>query len=408
MDMQTIFYTLSPLAFTIKPNSGLHESLYPETSSPQWTGASSFILAILITIVAVMTVFGNTLVFIAFVVDASLRTQSNLFLLSLAVCDFSVGAISIPFYVPYALSGIWMLGKGLCKFWLVMDYTACAASVFNIVLISYDRYLSVTKAVAYRAEQEKISMAIAKIALIWLFAFLVYGPAIIFWDFVVNERILPEGQCYAEFDFSWYFIACFMLCNFLMPFCSVTYFNISIYWNIRKRSKIKQVKLKKIKETTSKNAKITKCIFPKKSSIAFIKENPSCVLSVSQESIIFKSPGQNTMDVKGNRCENQNHNKAISTTGNVEKTLSQNVANKLSKDRKIAKSLAVLCWFGVLLVWCLTLGRMDSTKQRPSQILEDSLGDLTALIQELNKCMDRLEQLSLSQVQYTSCFWYTP
>lgn len=43
-----------------------------------------------------------------------------------------------------------MLGKGLCKVWLVMDYLLCSASVFNIVLISYDRFLSVTRAVSTR------------------------------------------------------------------------------------------------------------------------------------------------------------------------------------------------------------------------------------------------------------------
>lgn len=50
--------------------------------------------------------------------------------------------------MPYILTGRWMLGRGLCKLWLVMDYVLCTASVFNIVLISYDRFLSVTRAVS--------------------------------------------------------------------------------------------------------------------------------------------------------------------------------------------------------------------------------------------------------------------
>lgn len=57
------------------------------------------------------------------------------------------GAFCIPVYMPYILTGRWMLGRGLCKLWLVMDYLLCTASVFNIVLISYDRFLSVTRAV---------------------------------------------------------------------------------------------------------------------------------------------------------------------------------------------------------------------------------------------------------------------
>lgn len=54
----------------------------------------------------------------------------------------------MPLYIPYSLTGKWHLGRGVCKLWLLMDYLLCTASVFSIVLISYDRFLSVTKAVS--------------------------------------------------------------------------------------------------------------------------------------------------------------------------------------------------------------------------------------------------------------------
>lgn len=57
------------------------------------------------------------------------------------------GGFCIPLYIPYILTGEWKFGKGLCKLWLVTDYLVCTASVFNIVLISYDRFISVTRAV---------------------------------------------------------------------------------------------------------------------------------------------------------------------------------------------------------------------------------------------------------------------
>lgn len=59
----------------------------------------------------------------------------------------SAGSFCIPLYIPYVLTGEWRLGRGLCKLWLVVDYLVCAASVFNIVLISFNRFISVTKAV---------------------------------------------------------------------------------------------------------------------------------------------------------------------------------------------------------------------------------------------------------------------
>lgn len=87
---------------------------------------------------------------------AFIRRHRNVSVLSQAlsavlteVCVWyiSTGAFCMPLYTPYALTGTWHLGRGLCKIWLVRDYLLCAASVFNIALITYDRFLSVTRAV---------------------------------------------------------------------------------------------------------------------------------------------------------------------------------------------------------------------------------------------------------------------
>lgn len=83
--------------------------------------------------------------------NKTLKTYSDCLLFRVTViCTVIIiclGAFCIPVYMPYILTGRWMLGRGLCKLWLVMDYLLCTASVFNIVLISYDRFLSVTRAV---------------------------------------------------------------------------------------------------------------------------------------------------------------------------------------------------------------------------------------------------------------------
>ncbi|KAG7279399.1 hypothetical protein CRUP_024218 [Coryphaenoides rupestris] len=124
------------------------------------------ILSVLMVTLVILIVAGNALVIMAFIVDKTLRTQSNYFFLNLAMSDFLVGTFCIPVYIPYTLTGRWMLGRGLCKVWLLMDYLLCTASVFNIVLISYDRFLSVTQG---------------------------------------GHSIVPDEQCFAEFYFTWYF-----------------------------------------------------------------------------------------------------------------------------------------------------------------------------------------------------------
>uniref|UniRef100_A0A8C7BZ65 Histamine H3 receptor n=1 Tax=Neovison vison TaxID=452646 RepID=A0A8C7BZ65_NEOVI len=149
------------------------------------------------------------------------------------------GAFCIPLYVPYVLTGRWPFSRGLCKLWLVVDYLLCTSSVFNIVLISYDRFLSVTRAVSYRAQQGDTRRAVQKMVLVWVLAFLLYGPAILSWEYLSGGSSIPEGHCYAEFFYNWYFLITASTLEFFTPFLSVTFFNLSIYLNIQRRTRVR-------------------------------------------------------------------------------------------------------------------------------------------------------------------------
>ncbi|XP_078724663.1 histamine H3 receptor [Lampetra fluviatilis] len=206
---------------------------WPPGSS--WTPGQEALLTALMVVLMLATVVGNAFVILAFAVDRGLRTHANFFFLNLAIADLLVGGFCIPLYVPYVLTGEWRLGRGLCKLWLVMDYLLCTASVFNIVLISFDRFLSVTRAVSYRAQQCMPRRAVLKMLAVWLAAFLLYGPAIIAWEHVAGRSVVPQGECYAEFYYNWYFLIVASTFEFFTPLLSVAYFNLMIYSNIRRR-----------------------------------------------------------------------------------------------------------------------------------------------------------------------------
>uniref|UniRef100_A0A8B9TJR3 G-protein coupled receptors family 1 profile domain-containing protein n=1 Tax=Anas platyrhynchos TaxID=8839 RepID=A0A8B9TJR3_ANAPL len=196
-----------------------------QTETAEFSTGVLVLLGLLMVLLALVTVLGNVLVILAFIMDRNLRHRSNYFFLNLAISDFAVGVFCIPLYIPYALTGTWHFGRGLCKLWLVMDYLVCTASVFNIVLISYDRFLSVTKAVSYR------------MVAIWVFAFLLYCPAILLWEYVAGCSTVQEGQCHAEFFDNWYFLLCASTLEFFVPLISVTYFNVHIFNNIQRRQR---------------------------------------------------------------------------------------------------------------------------------------------------------------------------
>lgn len=60
-------------------------------------------ILISMTIVSMMTVSGNMLVFIVFVKNDQLRKPINYFVVSLAVADFAIGLLSVNFYSTYLL-----------------------------------------------------------------------------------------------------------------------------------------------------------------------------------------------------------------------------------------------------------------------------------------------------------------
>lgn len=60
------------------------------------------ILSVLMVTLVVVVVAGNALVIVAFIVDKTLRNQSNYFFLNLAISDFLVGELA-PFSLPSSL-----------------------------------------------------------------------------------------------------------------------------------------------------------------------------------------------------------------------------------------------------------------------------------------------------------------
>ncbi|XP_078542326.1 histamine H3 receptor-like [Lissotriton helveticus] len=290
-----------------------------------------------------VTVTGNALVILSFVVDANLRTQSNYFLLNLAICDFCIGTFSIPLYMKnYIMNGRWILGKYICKAWLAIDYVICQCSIYNIVLISYDRFLAVTKAVSYRGQQHNIGSAVLKMMVAWTLAFLVYGPVIIFWEYVAGYSNIPEGDCNPEFFYNQYFRLWSSIIFFFTPLVGILYFNLSTYINIRNRTRTRQKSL--VLNTTDSSPIFTIAYLPNCNGN---KNSPSKQERKEKPASFFKRSKLFTnLNASFNRTVVLEHR-----VGKTPRTSPPTThTTVLSADIKIAKSLAVLvgtfcfCW----------------------------------------------------------------
>ena len=73
--------------------------------------AANILVAIVLTVVVIMTSLGNLIVLIAFFVDAKLRQPFNLYIMNLAVTDFLVGITAMSFYSIDTVLGYWPFGQ---------------------------------------------------------------------------------------------------------------------------------------------------------------------------------------------------------------------------------------------------------------------------------------------------------
>ncbi|KAJ8372957.1 hypothetical protein AAFF_G00272810 [Aldrovandia affinis] len=150
-------------------------------------------LIIVITgLLSLVTVVGNLLVMISFRVNSHLRTVSNYFLLSLAVADLVLGAVSMNLYTTYVIMGRWALGSLACDVWLAIDYVVSNASVLSLLLICLDRFLSVTRPLTYRAKRTRRRAALL-IGLAWAVSFLLWGPATLLWPYMAAGGAERQG-----------------------------------------------------------------------------------------------------------------------------------------------------------------------------------------------------------------------
>lgn len=124
------------------------------------------IVGSIFVILTVFTILGNILVLVAVKREKQLQTKFNIYVVNLAVTDLTVAATAMSFYTADTLFGYWPFGEVLCGLWIFNDYGMTFASVFTIIVISFDRFWAVTWPNHYKTNNTR-KKCFLFIAIIW-------------------------------------------------------------------------------------------------------------------------------------------------------------------------------------------------------------------------------------------------
>ena len=168
---------------------------------------ASFVIFILI-----LDVCGNCLVIGAILRHRRLRTITNYFIISLAVSDLLIAALSMPFRIHHTLNSLcWDLGITVCKVWVFVDLLCSCASITNLSLISIDRILALSFPLSYRDIMTK-RRGVGAIAFVWGYSGVIAALSFINWS--PGARTIAKVEC-GKFDKYYYVFA--ITAGFFLP-----------------------------------------------------------------------------------------------------------------------------------------------------------------------------------------------
>lgn len=105
--------------------------------------------AVALGLMILLTICGNILVIVAVVPSPTLRSPTHSLIVNLAIADLLLGVTVLPLSATRELSGVWLLGPSLCSIWTALDVLCCTASILSLCGISVDRYIGVSRPLAY-------------------------------------------------------------------------------------------------------------------------------------------------------------------------------------------------------------------------------------------------------------------
>ncbi|XP_026223344.1 trace amine-associated receptor 9-like [Anabas testudineus] len=218
------------------------------------THFESIIIYTLLSSFSLLTMSLNLLVIISISHFRQLHTPTNLLLLSLAVSDFLVGLIVMPFQILF-IEPCWFLGELMCALCYIIPFITVCSSAVNMVLISVDRYVAICDPLRYPI---KFTLKRVQIYILLCWVYSVFYSFQILFDNLKQPGSYNScyGQCVVNING-----AVDLVLGFIIPISSITIlymrvFVVAVSQARSMRSHVAAVKLQRSVTVTVKKSEL--------------------------------------------------------------------------------------------------------------------------------------------------------
>ncbi|XP_031164551.1 opsin 4xb [Sander lucioperca] len=194
-----------------------------------------YIIALFVFVIGTLGITGNVLVMFAFYSNKKLRNLPNYFIMNLAVADFLLAFTQSPVFFINCLYKEWVFGEMGCKMYAFCGAFFGITSMINLLAISIDRYLVITKPLQAMHWGSKRRTTLA-ILIVWLYSFAWSLAPLVGWSSYIPDGLMTS----CTLDYMTYTLAnrCYtmMLCCFVffIPLGIIFYCYLFMFLAIRK------------------------------------------------------------------------------------------------------------------------------------------------------------------------------
>ncbi|XP_026153257.1 opsin 4xa isoform X2 [Mastacembelus armatus] len=150
-----------------------------------------YIIAFFVIVIGTVGVTGNALVMYAFFCNKKLRTPPNFFIMNQAVSDFLMAITQSPIFFVNSLYKGWIFGEIGCKMYAFCGALFGITSMINLLAISVDRYIVITKPLqAVQWTSKKRTCII--ITVVWLYSLAWSVAPLVGWSSYIPEGLMTS------------------------------------------------------------------------------------------------------------------------------------------------------------------------------------------------------------------------